>query len=230
MTVETDGTPEGEAQGAGAPAESVTTDTTKGAGGDGDKHDKHLAKTRKERDSLKARLRETESKLSDYEQQAEDLAEQKEREAGEFAKLQERYESKLSKLNEKVNAYEAQEAARAQEERFTALAEAVRKKAGSDVRPAVVRALMREAAATRGIEIAPEGDPEEYAGDVLDALRELDPDTFTSKPRTAGSPLPAGFDPTTVDQSQLTEDQRAEFRKKVQQQQGMTRWTQMGRR
>jgi len=233
MTVEANPAPEGAGPGTGTPAAESTPPTPAEGGGGGGKHDAHLEKAKKERNALKAQLHEARTKLAEYESQAETLAEQKEREAGEFAKLQERYEAKVSKLTEKVNAYEALEVQRTKEQRFTALAEAVRKKGGTDASPARVRALLREAAATKGIDIAPEGDPEEHAGDVLDVLRELDPDTFKSKSRTAGSPLPAGFDPNTIDQSQLTPEQRDEFRKKVTQQQGvqgMTRWTQMGRR
>lgn len=160
------------------------------------KHDKHLQKEIERRKQLKAKLKEYETRLAEYEQRDESLAEQREREAQEFDKLEARYKAKLERETKAREALEAQISEATRLQRQGDLLEEISSRTGVGNKRHL-RALLVEAARTDdGLDAAPESLDESTIEMTIKALSGLAPDLFSNQSAVGGAPGSPGVNKT----------------------------------
>lgn len=178
----TDTTATGTAE-AGTGDDTTTTDKPK--------HDAHLERVRKERDAAKQAARDAASRLAELERTVEAAQSEGEKLRGETGKLLERMEKKLADAAAARDAALAQLAERAKSDRAGRLAEAVARRTGQSA--VVIRALLREAAATSDYDSAPEEIDEDTEIVAVETVRRLAPDLIgATRDSAGGAPGTAG--------------------------------------
>jgi hypothetical protein len=149
---------------------------------------------RSERDRANRELREASKQVEElaaWKAEREALeakaAEEREIAKGDYAKAKERHKQELAERDEKLAAYEAKWAALETTNREGALLDRIVSLTGATDHKVRLRALLREAAVSRDVDIAPEDLTDAVAKNVIKILKDLDPGTFTEERKTAGN-------------------------------------------
>lgn len=129
------------------------------------------------------------TKYEELAARADSVEEEKEKAAGEWSKLQERYERKLAEKDERIRSFEEKEEREVRTKRMNDFVDAIAAKSGVSNKSRL-RALLREAGETKGVETSPEEYDNKLVVETIEKLKEIDDDTFA--PRSGKSTPVAG--------------------------------------
>jgi chromosome segregation ATPase len=167
--------------------DDTTSTSSDEAGGEKDRHDRHLAKTRQERDAERTRRKELESKLAKYEKDERDKETARARKEQDFSKVEARYKGEIDEKESKIRELEQQLEGRTKADRRRNFAAEIAKVGGvSNVK------LLERAMADlpeHGIEVEPEKVSKSDVDAAIKVLKKEAPELFgTASPKPPGRP------------------------------------------